>query len=81
MALTKPFYRHTQTVTGLMAPAPEPERYPYHDNDECPVGQAIKESDDWQYYRDEPGSERTQCRLCAELLTRKSPQLAAPRVG
>ncbi|WP_375418099.1 hypothetical protein [uncultured Hymenobacter sp.] len=73
MAIVKPFYHHTQTVTGIMAAAPEPERYPYHDDDQCPVGQQVKASDEWQYYRDEPGRERDYCPMCAEL--------AAPTAG
>ena len=67
MATVKAFYHHTQTVTGIMAPAPEPERYPYHDDDQCPVGQRVKASDEWQYYRDEPGRERAHCPICAGL--------------
>lgn len=34
MAKISPFLRHTAYPTGLMAPAPKPERYPYHDDDE-----------------------------------------------
>ena len=67
MALTEPFFRHTQTVTGIMAPAPEPERYPYHDNDQCPIGLKVKASDKWQYYSGEPDSQRDLCPVCAQL--------------
>lgn len=42
-----PFFRHTQHVTGLKAAAPEPECYPYHDNDECPIGQEVKSNGQW----------------------------------
>ena len=37
MAHMEPFC--VKLLTGLMAPAPKPERYPYHDNDQCPEGQ------------------------------------------
>ncbi|MBW3127156.1 hypothetical protein [Hymenobacter profundi] len=43
MAHTQPFFHHTAHPTGIMAPAPEPERYPFHDNDECPVGQQLND--------------------------------------
>lgn len=66
MALVKPFYHHVHGATGLMARAPEEIRYPYHDNDQCPVGQRVKASDDWQYYRDEPETRRPRCPVCAD---------------
>ena len=75
MAVVKPFYHHVAHVTGLMAPAPEEVRYPYHDNDQCPTGQAVKASDDWQYYRDEPETRRAHCPECAEL-TAQEPEPA-----
>lgn len=50
-----------------MARAPEPERYPYHDWRECPVGQQVKKSGNWQYYLGRPGEERSHCARCAEL--------------
>ena len=65
MPQTRPFFCHVQHVTGLMAPAPE--RYPYHDDDQCPTGQQVKESGDWQYYLARPGEERAQCAHCLEL--------------
>jgi len=67
MAYTEPFFHHVAHVTGFMAPAPEPERYPYHDNDQCPEGQAVKTSGEWQYYEGHPGEERPECPSCAEL--------------
>jgi len=69
MARTKPFFQHTQHVTGIMARAPEPTRYPYHDHSECPIGGRVKKSGDWQYYLGRPGEERDQCTRCAELAT------------
>ena len=67
MALTKPFYHHVAHVTGLMASAPEEVRYPYHDNDQCPTGLEVKASDQWQYYSDEPDTQRDLCPTCARL--------------
>ncbi|WP_210518841.1 hypothetical protein [Hymenobacter terricola] len=68
MARTLPFFRHTAHVTGLMAPAPEPERYPFHDNDVCPIGQEVKASGEWQYYEPAQIAEtRARCPICAEL--------------
>ena len=68
MALTPPFFHHTAHATGIMSPAPEPERYPYHDNDQCPVGLEVKASGEWQYYEPKGEEEtRTHCLSCAEL--------------
>lgn len=67
MARTKAFFRHVQHVTGLMARAPEPERYPYHDQTTCPSGRRVKRSGDWQYYLAHPGEERPRCAHCADL--------------
>lgn len=67
MAHTEPFFHHVAHVTGLMAPAPEPERYPYHDNDQCPIGQEVKSSGEWQYYQAAPDEERARCPICVEL--------------
>ena len=68
MALTHPFFRHVQHVTGLMAPAPQPVRYPYHDIEECPIGREVKESGEWQYYEPTQVDEtRARCRRCAAL--------------
>lgn len=51
-----------------MSPAPEPERYPYHDNDACPVGLDVKASGEWQYYEPKQEEEtRPRCFTCAEL--------------
>lgn len=50
-----------------MARAPETERYPYHNRTECPVGQRVKKSGDWQYYLGRPGEERQLCTQFAEL--------------
>ena len=78
MASVNPFYCHKQVVTGLMAPAPGELRYPYHDNDDCPVGQEVKAGDDWQYYRDEPDTRRARCFICNLLANRNS---SAPEPG
>lgn len=67
MSYTKSFFQHIQHVTGIMARAPEPTRYPYHDWRECPVGRKVKKSGDWQYYLGRPGEERARCSQCAEL--------------
>ncbi len=67
MARTKPFFRHVQHVTGIMARAPEAERYPYHDRTECLIGQRVKKSGDWQYYLARPGEARERCARCAAL--------------
>ena len=68
MAHTPPFFRHTQHVTGIMAPAPEPERYPFHDDDACPTGQQVKSSGEWQYYAPQRKEEtRARCARCVAL--------------
>lgn len=67
MSLTKSFFRHIQHVTGIMARAPAPERYPYHDHSECPIGRSVKKSGDWQYYLGRPGETRERCAYCARL--------------
>lgn len=68
MAKTPPFFRHTQHITGLLAPPPITERYPYHDNDQCPDGQAVKEAGEWQYYEPTTVAEtRARCPRCVEL--------------
>lgn len=68
MAHTPPFFRHTQHVTGLMAPAPAPERYPFHDDDACPIGKQVKRSGEWQYYAPQRREEtRARCPSCATL--------------
>lgn len=67
MARTKPFFRHIQHVTGIMARAPESQRYPYHDWLECPIGRSVKKSGNWQYYLGRPGEERAHCPCCAKL--------------
>lgn len=51
-----------------MAPAPEPERYPFHDNDECPEGLDVKAHGEWQYYAPSQVAEtRARCPLCTRL--------------
>lgn len=68
MAKTPPFFRHVPHVTGLLAPEPEPERYPFHDQDDCSIGQAVKASGTWQYYEPTRIAEtRPRCSICAEL--------------
>ena len=68
MALTPPFFRHTPHATGLMAPAPAPERYPFHDDDACPIGQQVKAGGEWQYYAPQRIEEtRVRCSRCAAL--------------
>jgi hypothetical protein len=67
MARTHPFFRHIHHATGIMSRAPEPERYPYHDHSECPIGQRIKKSGNWQYYLGHVGEERERCTCCIEL--------------
>ncbi|MBD2769418.1 hypothetical protein IC235_16130 [Hymenobacter sp. BT664] len=63
-----PFFQHTQHVTGIKSKAPEPERYPFHDNDECPIGQEIKQSGDWKYYEPHSIAEtRARCAVCITL--------------
>lgn len=59
-----------------MAPAPEPKRYPYHDQDDCPVGQKVKASGHWQYYEPSTIEEtRVRCSRCVAL----APGHAQPR--
>lgn len=67
MARTPPFFRHAAPSSGLRAPAPVAGRYPYHDPDECPEGQEVKRSGDWQYYFGHPSEERAQCARCGAL--------------
>lgn len=70
MTKTLPFFRHIQHVTGLRAPAPGAVRYPYHDNDECPVGQQVKTDGEWQYYEPTRIDEtRARCPQCIALDT------------
>ena len=72
MARIPHFFRHVAHVTGLLAPAPEPERYLFYDTDACPIGQEVKPSGDWQYY--EPRSRvetRPRCATCAALRLQK----------
>lgn len=68
MPNTLPFFRHNQHVTGLMAPVPEPVRYPFHDDDACEIGQQLKSSGEWQYYEPSRREEtRPRCPRCVEL--------------
>lgn len=68
MARTQPFFYHLPHVTGIMAPAPVPERYPYHDQNDCPPGQKVKTSGNWQYYAPATKTEtRVRCAHCAAL--------------
>lgn len=65
---TRPFFRHIPHATGLVSRAPEPERYPYHDNDVCTLGEQVKRSGHWQYYRPaQPEEARTHCPVCSTL--------------
>ncbi|MDB5267502.1 MAG: hypothetical protein JWP58_542 [Hymenobacter sp.] len=74
MAQVPPFFRHVAHVTGLMAPAPEPERYPFHDNDACLIGQEVKTSGNWHYYEPRSRDEtRPRCATCAALSRREHP--------
>ena len=59
--------RFSCSLGSSTAPAPEPERCPYHDHDQCPEGQAVKSSGEWQYYQAVPGEERARCPICVEL--------------
>lgn len=68
VAAVIPFFRHEPHVTGAFTLPPVPERYPFHDNDDCPVGQEIKRGDDWQYYEPRTVEEtRVRCVRCAAL--------------
>ena len=68
MAQVPPFFQHVAHVTGLMAPAPVPERYPFHDNDECPLALKVKSGGQWQYYEPSLITEtRPRCPVCAQL--------------
>lgn len=74
MAKTPPFFRHVAHATGLMAPSPVTERYPYHDNDACLLGQEIKASGQWQYYAPVQDEEIRECCLaCLNLNRRQAP--------
>ena len=65
---TAPFFSHHQHATGVMAPAPVSKRGPFHDNSDCPVGQEVKRSGEWQYYASTQLSEmRPRCTHCIEL--------------
>lgn len=65
MAHVLPFYQHVSPVSGRTA-ALAGQPYPYQD-DQCAVGQQVKASDEWQYYRDEPANQRAHCAICAGL--------------
>ena len=78
MPYTKPFFQHEHHATGLRAPAPVPARYAYHDQDECPVGQRIKEEGDWQYYEPQTKEEtRPRCPRCISLAATEARQSAS----
>lgn len=65
---TAPFVRQHQPVAGVLSLAAAPERYPFHDNDECPVGQEVKRSEEWQYYEPTTIDEtRPRCTICLGL--------------
>lgn len=68
MAATSPFFHHVAPPAGALAPVPAPVRYPFHDNDACPVGQEVKRSGHWQYYAPRTVDEtRVRCPECAAL--------------
>ena len=69
MAKIPPFFRRAQHLAGLQPPVlPDPVRYPYHDNDECHIGQAVKQEGEWQCYEPQRVEEtRVRCPHCAEL--------------
>ena len=60
-----PFFRHVASTTGVPSSVPG---YPYHDNDECPIGLETKASGEWQYYAPQQVAEtRVRCQKCAAL--------------
>jgi hypothetical protein len=70
MVHTTAFFRHVAHPTGLRSANPVAERYPFHDHAECPVGQAVKKSGQWQYYVPTHATEkRPRCPLCEALNT------------
>lgn len=63
-----PFFQTSQPSTSLIGPALKPERYPFHDNDECLVGQEVKQRGQWQHYEPRSIAEtRPRCPLCIAL--------------
>ena len=57
-----PFFRRSPP-TG-----PKPTRYPYHDDSDCPIGQEVQRSGEWQLY--EPthvADTRVRCATCLQL--------------
>ncbi|GAC1377661.1 MAG: hypothetical protein NVSMB30_25010 [Hymenobacter sp.] len=66
-----------------MAPAPEPVRFPYHDRDECPIGQEVKAEGQWQYYVPAgPDETRARCPVCLHFdLGSLEPAPPEPEVG
>lgn len=63
---TSPFFRLSPPATE--SPAAKPVRYPYHDDDACPIGQEVKRSGEWHPY--EPtrlADTRVRCSQCIEL--------------
>ncbi|MFD2719978.1 hypothetical protein ACFST9_14715 [Hymenobacter monticola] len=61
-----PFFSCLQPETGVQPPLAG--RYPYHDNDQCPDGQAVKQAGQWQYYEPTTVAEtRARCPRCVEL--------------
>jgi hypothetical protein len=46
----------------------KPVRYPYHDDSDCPVGQEVQRSGQWQYYEPRQiAHTRPRCPICIEL--------------
>lgn len=61
-----PFFRLYSPATDPAAA--RPVRYPYHDQEACPVGQEVKRSGQWAYY--EPtqiADTRVRCPVCIAL--------------
>ena len=65
---TLPFFQPSQPGTSPAGPAPKPKRYPFHDNEECPVGQEVRQRGQWQYYGPRSTAEtRPRCLTCIAL--------------
>lgn len=63
-----PFFRVDPPSAPANPLTAKPERYPYHDESDCPVGQEVQRSGHWQAY--EPrliADTRPRCPLCIEL--------------
>jgi hypothetical protein len=65
---TSPFFRLPPPDMVRDVLSPVSARYPYHDDDECCLGQEVKRSGQWQNYEPRQVAEtRVRCPICRGL--------------